>query len=288
MKKILDGEYLKNKILANLKEKISNLKIKPGLAVVFIGKNPASQIYVKNKILACEKIGFYSRQILLSENVSKDEIFDYLEQLNKDEKIHGILVQYPLPSNLSHLEKEINEFINPAKDVDCLNPVNVGKMFLSKNNNEKIFFPCAPKGIVTLLKHYEIDISGKKVVIVGRSNLVGKPTAFMLCNEGATVTIAHSKTQNLFQLTSEADILVVAIGRKKFIKKEAIKKGAIVIDVGINRDEEGIFGDVDYNDVFEKVGAITPVPGGIGPMTIASLMENVYLAYETQMKKSKT
>lgn len=282
MGKIIDGKALKDKIIQDLKNKTESLKVKPGLAVVLVGDNPASQVYVKNKILACQKIGFYSKQVLLPENTSKDEIFSYLERLNKDEKIHGILVQYPLPSNLSHLEKEINEFINPQKDVDCFNPINVGKMFLSKSNSEKIFFPCTPKGIITLLKHYKIDISGKKAVIVGRSNLVGKPAAFMLCNEGATVTVAHSKTQNLFELTAEADILVVAIGKKNFIKKEAVKKGAVVIDVGINRDEKGIAGDVDYNDVFEKTGAITPVPGGVGPMTIASLMENVYLAYEMQ------
>lgn len=285
MGKIIDGKALKDKIIQDLKNKTESLKVKPGLAVVLVGDNPASQVYVKNKILACQKIGFYSEQVLLPENTSKDEIFSYLERLNKDEKIHGILVQYPLPSNLSHLEKEINEFINPQKDVDCFNPINVGKMFLSKSNSEKIFFPCTPKGIITLLKHYKINVSGKKAVVVGRSNLVGKPAAFMLCNEGATVTVAHSKTENLFELTANADILVVAIGKKKFIKKEAVKKGAVVIDVGINRNEKEIIGDVDYNDVFEKAGAITPVPGGVGPMTIASLMENVYLAYEIQMEK---
>lgn len=286
--KILDGEFLKDKIIEDLKKKTESLKVKPGLAVVLVGNNPASQVYVKNKILACQKIGFYSEQILLSENASRDEIFSHLERLNKSKKIHGILVQYPLPSNLSYLEKEINEFINPQKDVDCFNPVNIGKMFLSKSNSEKIFFPCTPKGIITLLKYYQIEITGKKAVVVGRSNLVGKPAAFMLCNEGATVTVTHSKTQNLFELTAEADILLVAVGKKNFIKKEAVKEGAVVIDVGINRDEKGIAGDVDYNDVFEKAGAITPVPGGVGSMTIASLMSNVYLAYEIQMKKSTT
>ncbi|MCX7956263.1 MAG: bifunctional 5,10-methylenetetrahydrofolate dehydrogenase/5,10-methenyltetrahydrofolate cyclohydrolase [Patescibacteria group bacterium] len=284
MAKILDGKFLRDKIIENLKNKVNSLKIKPGLAVVLIGDNPASQVYVKNKILACHKIGFYSEQILLSVKASKDEIFSHLERLNKSTKIHGILVQYPLPDYLSYLEKEINEFINPQKDVDCFNPINVGKMFLSKSNDEKIFFPCTPKGIITLLKHYQIDISGKKAVIVGRSNLVGKPAAFMLCNEGATVTVAHSKTKNLFEVASQADILVVAVGKKNFIKKEAVKKDAVVIDVGINRDGKNIYGDIDYNDVFEKPSYITPVPGGVGPMTIASLMENVFLGYEIQMR----
>jgi len=282
MNKILDGKTLRDLIIENLKEKIKDLKVKPGLAVVLVGNDPASEVYVKNKILTCHKIGFYSEQIFLSEQVSKDEIFSHLERLNKSKKIHGILVQYPLPEKLAYLEQEINNFINPLKDVDCFNPLNVGKMFLSKNNEDKIFFPCTPKGIISLLKHYQIDIVGKKAVVVGRSNLVGKPVAFMLCNGGATVTVAHSKTKNLFDLTKEADILVVAVGKKNFIKKEGVKKDAVVIDVGINRDGKKICGDVDFDDVFDKVKAITPVPGGIGPMTIASLIENVYLAYQLQ------
>ncbi len=282
MTKILNGKLLQEEIFKQLKIKVDKLPEKPGLAVVLIGDDPASQVYVKNKILACQKIGFYSEQILLSEKASKDEIFSHLERLNKSKKINGILVQYPLPKSLAYLEKEINDFINPLKDVDCFNPINVGKMFLAKTNSEKIFFPCTPKGIISLLKHYKIDIIGKKAVVVGRSNLVGKPVALMLCNEGATISVAHSQTKDLDEVTKEADILVVAIGKKNFIKKEAVKKGAIIVDVGINRDEKKLYGDVDYNDVFEKVEAITPVPGGVGPMTIASLMENVLLAYELQ------
>jgi len=282
MNKILDGKLLRDLIIEQLKEKVKDLKLKPGLAVMLIGNDPASEVYVKNKILACCKIGFYSEQIFLSVDTSKEQIFSHLERLNKSKKIHGILVQYPLPKNLTHLELEINQFINPLKDVDCFNPINIGKMFLSKSNEDKIFFPCTPKGIVRLLKHYQVDITGKKTVVVGRSNLVGKPVALMLSNEGATVTVAHSKTQDLFDVTKEADILIVAVGKKNFIKKEGVKKGAVVIDVGINRDGKKLYGDVDYNDVFDKVAAITPVPGGVGPMTIASLMENVYLAYQLQ------
>jgi len=280
MTKILDGKTLRDLIIDELKEKIKDLKLKPGLAVVLIGNDPASEVYVKNKILTCHKIGFYSEQIFLSADTSKEEIFFHLKRLNKSKKIHGILVQYPLPKKLSHLESEINRFIDPQKDVDCFHPINVGKMFLSKDNNDKIFFPCTPKGIIRLLKHYQVDVTGKKAVVVGRSSLVGKPAALMLCNEGATVTIAHSKTKNLFEITKEADILVVAIGKKQFIKKGGVKKGAVVIDVGINQDGEKIFGDVDFEEIKTVAAAITPVPGGIGPMTIAALMENLFLAFE--------
>jgi methylenetetrahydrofolate dehydrogenase (NADP+)/methenyltetrahydrofolate cyclohydrolase len=279
---LLNGKPILDYTIAEIKQKIKNLKQKPGLAIMLIGKNPASQVYVKNKILACEKIGFYSQQIFLSENTSENEIFSHLERLNKNNKIHGILVQYPLPQNLSYLEPKINEFVHHLKDVDCFNPVNVGKMFLAKNNDEKIFFPCTAKGIIRLLKHYQIEIKGKKAVVVGRSNLVGKPIALMLCNEGATVTVAHSQTKNLFQVTKEADILVVAVGKKHLISVDAVKENAIVIDVGINREKGKIFGDVDFDKVSKKALAITPVPGGVGPMTIASLLENVFLAYQLQ------
>lgn len=282
MIKILDGKVLKDKIFLNLKQKVSQLKLKPGLAVVLIGNDLASQIYVKNKILACKKVGFYSEEIFLSENASEDEIFSHLNRLNKDKKIHGILVQYPLPKNLSCLELRINEFIHPLKDVDCFNPINVGKMFLAKNNDEKVVFPCTPKGIIRLLKHYQIELKGKKVVVVGRSNLVGKPVALMLCNEGATITVAHSQTKNLFEVTKKADILIVAVGKKHLIGKEAVKENAVVIDVGINREGKNIYGDVDFEAVKKIASFITPVPGGVGPMTIASLMENVYLAYQLQ------
>lgn len=283
MAKILNGKTLKDKILIDLRQKVSQLKLKPGLAVVLIGNDPASQVYVKNKILACKKVGFYSEKIFLSENASEDEIFSHLERLNKDKKIHGILVQYPLPKNLSYLEPKINEFIHPLKDVDCFNPINVGKMFLTKSNDEKVFFPCTPKGIIHLLKHYQIEMKGKKAVVVGRSNLVGKPVALMLCNEGATITIAHSQTKNLFEVTKEADILVVAVGKKHLISADAVKQNAVVIDVGINREGKKIYGDVDFEAVSTKVSAITPVPGGVGPMTITSLMENVFLAYKLQL-----
>ncbi|GIW64604.1 MAG: bifunctional protein FolD [Patescibacteria group bacterium] len=279
---ILDGKKILDKTIEKVKNKVVNLSKKPGLAVILVGDDKPSKIYVKNKIIVSDKIGFFSKKILLPEKTTKEEFFNYLDNLNKDPNIHGIIIQYPLPDHLLPFTYQINEFINPLKDVDCFNPINVGKMFLAKQNDENIFFPCTAKGVIKILKEYKIDIQGKKAVVIGRNNFIGKPIFHMLINEDATVTLAHSKTKDLFSLTKEADILIVAVGKKNLIKKEAVKKGAIVIDVGINRDEKKLYGDVDYNDVFEKVKAITPVPGGIGPMTIVSLMENVLLAYELQ------
>lgn len=282
MTKILDGILLKQKIINQLKEKTKNLSLKPGLGIVLIGKDPSSEIYVKNKILACKEAGFYYETFFLSENCKEEEVINSIKNLNNNKKIHGILVQYPFPKRLTYLEQKINQLIDPLKDIDCFNPVNIGKMFLSKNNSEKIFFPCTAKGIIGLLNYYKINIRGKNALVIGRGNFSGKPTALMLGNEDTTVTLAHSKTEDLFELSRNADILVVAIGKKHFIKKEQIKKGSIIIDVGINKEGNHIYGDVDYQDVFDKAGAITPVPGGVGPMTIASLLENLYLAYQVQ------
>ncbi len=276
---ILNGEIVCTKILQNLKKRVSSIKDKLGLAVVLIGNNPDSEIYVSSKVKASQEIGYYSEKIFLPETVSEKEIFLVLERLNNDKKIHGILVQFPLPKRLCYLEEKIINFINPLKDVDCFHPMNVGKLFTAKKITEDLLIPCTSKGIITLLKEYNINLEGKKVVICGRSNLVGKPISILLCLKGATVTITHSKTKNLFLETAKADILVTAIGKNHYFKKEAIKKGAIVIDVGINRVGNKIYGDVDFENVKAKVSAITPVPGGVGPMTIASLMENVLITY---------
>lgn len=277
---LLDGKKLKEKIVKKLKKKVEKLYPKPGLAVILVGNNPASFLYVKNKIITAQKIGYYSLKIHLPQNTSFDQLIEKIENLNNKKNIHGILIQLPLPDHLKPFEEKISRIINPLKDVDCFHPQNVGEFFLSKENRNDILLPCTPKGIITLLKEYQISLVGKKAVIVGRSNIVGKPAALMLCNEGATITIAHSKTKNLEEITSEADILVVAVGKPFFIKKEMVKKNAVVIDVGINRLPNGkVVGDVDFENVKDKCLAITPVPGGVGPMTIASLMENVLLAY---------
>lgn len=282
MTKILDGNILKQKIINQLREKTKNLSLKPGLGIILIGRDPSSKIYVRNKISACREADFYYETFFLKEDCKEEEIINSIKNLNNNKKIHGILVQYPLPKKLIHLEKKINQLIDPLKDVDCFNPVNIGKMFLLKTNSEKIFFPCTAKGIISLLKYYKINIKGKNALVIGRGSFSGKSTALMLVNEDATVTLAHSKTKNLFELSRNADILVVAVGKTHFIKKENIKKNSIIIDVGINIEGNNIYGDVDYQDVFDKTGAITPVPGGVGPMTIASLLENLYLAYQVQ------
>ncbi len=278
--KILEGKSLSYKIQSDLKKKIYQLTNKPGLAVVIVGDDPASQIYVENKIRACREIGFYSEKITLPETTSKEKIFSLLTQLNHNEKINGILVQFPFPERLQYLENEVINLISPKKDVDGLHPVNAGKLFRCKKiigNN--LLIPCTPKGIIRLLKEYKITFKGKNAVVCGRSNLVGKPVAILLLLEGATVTICHSQTKNIKEITSKADILISAVGKANFINENYVKKGAVVVDVGINRLKDKIVGDVDFDSVCKKAGAITPVPGGIGKMTIAMLMENVYLSY---------
>lgn len=286
MTQVIDGKALSQKIQLDLKNKVSDLKIKPGLAVVLVGKDPASEIYVKYKEKACEKIGYYSKKIELSSEVSKEELFGVIDNLNKDSKIHGILVQFPLPGELRLIESEVIERILPKKDVDGFHPLNVGELFARKKPvDDNIIVSCTPMGILRMLKEYKIEIEGKKVVVVGRSNLVGKPVAQLLLLENATVTICHSKTKNLEKECKEADILVAAVGKPEIIKSSFVKDGAVVIDAGINRTEKGLVGDVDYDAVFSKVKAITPVPGGVGPMTIAILMENVYKLYQRERRQ---
>lgn len=267
---ILDGKTLSEKILDNIKQKVSNLNSKPGLAVILAGNNPASEVYVRNKEKQAQNAGFNSSVYKLPENVTKEELLNLINKLNDDEKTDGILLQLPLPKHLAAYD--FLDKIDPKKDVDGFHPINAGKLFL----NEKPYaIPCTPKGIVRLLDEYKIQIEGRNVVIAGRSNIVGKPLSALLLNRSATVTIVHSKTKNLPEITKKADILISATGKKNMITKDMIKKGAAVIDVGIIRDENNkLRGDVDFNGVKDIAGFITPVPGGVGPMTIAMLMEN--------------
>ena len=273
---IIDGKKLAKEIREKLKIRCDDLKksgIQPKLAVVLIGNDKPSQIYVKNKSKACEEIGIKFEEYLLDENITQKELINLIEKLNKDNTIHGILLQSPIPEQL-----DINEAfrkISPEKDVDGFNPVNVGKLVL----NQDTFVSCTPYGIMKMFEAYNIDLTGKNVTIIGRSNIVGKPLIQCCLNKNATVTICHSKTKELKEHTKKADILIVAIGKSKFITEDMVKKDAIVIDVGINRDENGkLTGDVDFENVEKKASFITPVPGGVGPMTIAMLMNNVLKA----------
>lgn len=270
--KILDGKGLAKDIREKIKAEVNNIKIAkgivPGLAVVLVGQDPASVSYVSMKEMACLEGGFYSEVHRLDEDTSQGEILSLIDELNNNDKIHGILVQLPLPGNID--EKIVNERIEPKKDVDGFNPINLGKLFLKTPG----FIPCTPKGIIRLLKHYDISIEGKNAVVVGRSDIVGKPTATLLLHENATVTLCHSRTKNLSSYTKEADILVSAIGKPNFITSSMVKKGAIIIDAGTSKVGNKLVGDVDFQGVIEKVDKITPVPGGVGPMTIAMLLEN--------------
>lgn len=275
MAQILDGKSLSNKIIENIKEKTLLLDKKPGLSVILVGENPASSVYVKNKEKQALNAGFSSIVYKLPQNTSKDELLKLINELNNNSDINGILLQLPLPNHLNPYD--FLDKIDPKKDVDGFHPVNAGKLML----NEKPYaVPCTPKGIITLLDEYNIKIEGANAVIIGRSNIVGKPLSMLLLNRNATVTIVHSKTKNLSEITKNADILISATGCANMVTGDMVKKGACVIDVGIIRDENGkLRGDADFNSVKEIAGFITPVPGGVGPMTIASLIQNTYELY---------
>ena len=283
MSKIIDGKELAKKVRLELKDEVEKLKkdenIHPKLAVIMVGSDPASQIYVRNKSKACDEIGIEFEEFLLDENTTQKELLNLIDKLNENEKVNGILLQSPIPKNL-----DINEAfrrISPEKDVDGFNPVNVGKLTLG----QKGFVSCTPFGVIKMLEEYNIDIEGKNAVVLGRSNIVGKPMSQCLLNKNATVTICHSKTKNINDITKNADIIVAAIGKKEFVKGDMVKEGAVVIDVGINRGEDGkLKGDVDFEEVSKKASYITPVPGGVGPMTIAMLMTNVVKAAKEQNK----
>lgn len=273
---ILDGRIVANKLKNEIKEKVSNLEVKPGLAVICIGNDPASQIYVKLKRKVCEELGIYIEEHFFDDNVTQKELIDLIDDLNEDDSIHGILLQSPIPYHLNILE--LFDRISPKKDIDGFNLVNVGKL----SQGQDCFVPCTPLGIMRLLKEYNIEIEGKNCVVVGRSNIVGRPMAQLLINANGTVTVCHSKTRNLGEITKNADILIVAVGKPKFITQDMVKNGAIIVDVGINRVEgsKRIKGDVDFENVKDKCEFITPVPGGVGPMTIVTLMSNLLKAYE--------
>lgn len=279
----IDGKAFSQVILEKIREEHNQLKEKygkqAGLAVVIVGNNPASQVYVRNKIKACENVGFYSENIELDENISEKELLQEIDKLNKNDRINGILVQLPLPSHINELK--IIDSISPEKDVDGFHVANIGKMVIG---DETGFLSCTPYGIMQLLEEYKIEIAGKDAVIIGRSNIVGKPMALMLIQKGATVQVCNSRTKDLRKKLNDADIIIVAAGVPKLLKKEDVKEGAVVIDVGINRVDGKICGDVDYEEVAEKASYITPVPGGVGPMTIASLIKNTFKSYKNSLK----
>ena len=283
MAKILEGKEFATAIKENVRKKVEEIKekykISPALAVIIVGNNPASEVYVRNKHKACEDLGIVSKVIELSESVSKDELLAKIDELNGDKNIHGILVQLPLPEGIVKSESEILNRIDPKKDVDGFHPVNVGKMVTGEN----ALLPCTPTGCIRMMELAGIEIEGKNAVVIGRSNIVGKPMLHLLLQKNATVTLCHSKTKNLKEITKQADILVAAVGKPKFVTADMVKEGAVVIDVGINRiAPKKLVGDVDFDAVKEVVGFITPVPGGVGLLTVAMLMENVVRAFELQ------
>lgn len=276
MAQILDGKLVAENIKAKLKEQVKKLKgknITPGLAVILASDDKASRIYVNNKKKVCKGIGIKSFVYEFENTVKQDEIITLIKKLNKEKNIHGILVQLPLPEHIN--SAKVLQAIDKNKDVDGFTNYNMGNLIKGEN----CFVPCTPAGILELLKSYDINLQGKHCVIIGRSNIVGKPLAMLLLNNNATVTVCHSKTQNLAKITCQADVLISAVGKSKFITKEMVKQGAIVIDVGISRDKNNkITGDVDFEDVKNKVAFISPVPGGVGPMTVAMLMQNTIKA----------
>ncbi len=272
--KIIDGKQVADKFLDDIKNKVKNMKEKPGLAIVLVGNNPASEIYVGMKEKRANNLGFYVERYNLDENTGQDELLKLVDNLNQNRKINGFIVQLPLPKHID--ENLIVDSILPHKDVDGLTPVNIGNLV----NGNNMLLPATGRACMELIKSTGERIEGKNAVVVGRSNIVGKPSALLLLQENATVTICHSKTKNLAEHTKNADILVVAVGKPKLITKDMVKKGAIVIDAGINREIGKVVGDVDFENVKEIAGYITPVPGGVGPMTIAMLLDNTLKAME--------
>ena len=283
MAKIINGKEISATIRSEIKEATEKLVaesgVRPGLAVIIVGEDPASQVYVRNKKRACDEVGFYSESYELPENTTQEELNALVDRLNKDDKIHGILCQLPLPKHLD--ENEVIMRIDPKKDVDAFHPENVGKIMISDYS----FLPCTPAGVMALLERSGIDVCGKECVVVGRSNIVGKPQAMLLLHANGTVTICHSRTKNLAEVCRRADILVAAIGKADFFTGDMIKEGAVVIDVGMNRRADGkLTGDVDFASVEPKASYITPVPGGVGPMTITMLMQNTLTAAKNTVK----
>ncbi len=281
---IIDGKGLALGLREGIAEKVTNLKkstgMIPGLAAVLVGDDPASAVYVRNKKIACEKAGIYPQEHRLPDSTTQDALLDLIKQLNSDPKIHGILVQLPLPSHIE--SKAILQAVSPEKDADGFHPVNVGRLV----EGDPVFVPCTPKGVIHMIDSTGMDIEGKRAVVIGRSNIVGKPVAMLLLHRNATVTICHSRTKDLHSVVREADIVIAAIGKPFFVTQDMVKEGAVVIDVGINRLDNGkLGGDVDFEPVKERAGWITPVPGGVGPMTIAMLLQNTLESAKRSAKK---
>ena len=280
---VISGKECSEKVRAQIKDDVARFRDRygylPGLTVIIVGENPASQVYVRNKKKACGDVGINSNVIAMPEQTTEEELLSCIDELNADSSVHGILVQLPLPSHINE-DKVINR-ISPDKDVDAFHPINVGKIMTGKFS----FLPCTPAGVMELLRFKDIEITGKHCVIIGRSNIVGKPQAMLMLKENATVTICHSKTENLKDITRQADILVAAVGRAGFVKADMVKENAVVIDVGINRLSDGtLCGDVDYREVEKVASYITPVPGGVGPMTITMLLKNTITAANNSAK----
>ena len=281
MAEVIDGKLVSSVLRNELRDKITDFKSSsgnaPGLAVIVVGNDPASAVYVRNKHKACLDVGIESYQIELPEETSEEGLLAKIDELNADERVNGILVQLPLPKHIC--EERVIERISPLKDVDAFHPSNVGRIMIGNYS----FLPCTPAGIIALLDYYKVEIGGKKCVVIGRSNIVGKPVAMLLMERNGTVTVCHSRTKNLSEISREADIIVVAIGRAEFLKADMVKPGAIVIDVGINRLESGkLVGDVAFEEVKNVSSMITPVPGGVGPMTITMLLYNTLSAAKMQ------
>lgn len=286
MAHIIDGKIISASARASIAERTAAFEaetgVKPGLAVVIVGSDPASQVYVRNKKKGCGEVGFYSEVHEMPEETTMEELLAKIDELKSNEKIHGILVQLPLPKHLD--EKAVIDAIPPEKDVDAFHPVNTGKIMIGDYS----FLPCTPAGVMKMLEYENISVEGKECVVIGRSNIVGKPMAMLLLHANGTVTVCHSRTKNLAEVTRRADILVVAIGKANFVTADMVKEGAVVIDVGMNRNAEGkLCGDVDFAAVSEKASAITPVPGGVGVMTITMLLENTLTAAELAVHGKK-
>lgn len=275
----MDGKEVSASVKQEIADKVKELGIKPGLAVIIVGDDPASRVYVNNKKKACEFCGFLSEEYALDKDTTQEELIDLVHKLNAREDIHGILCQLPLPAHLD--EKAVIAAIAPEKDVDAFSEVNVGKIMIGDYS----FLPCTPSGVMEMIRYYGIELEGKNAVVIGRSNIVGKPMAMLLLHANATVTICHSRTENIKEICQKADVIVAAVGKAKFLTADMVKDGAVVIDVGINRLESGkLCGDVDFDEVSKKASFITPVPGGVGPMTIATLMKNTFNACVNSLK----
>ena len=271
----MDGKMVSAKVRGSILEEVNGLKekgVRPGLAVIIVGEDPASKVYVRNKERACEECGFYSEKYALPEETTQEELLGLIDELNHNPHIDGILCQLPVPKHID--EQAIIDAISPEKDVDAFHPINVGKIMVGNFD----FLPCTPAGVMQLLEEYSIDPNGKNCVVIGRSNIVGKPMAMLLLHKNGTVTICHSRTKNLKEVCAQADILVAAVGKADFVTADMVKEGAVVIDVGMNRKDGKLCGDVAFDEVNEKASYLTPVPGGVGPMTITMLMKNTLKA----------